>query len=164
MSLSGVSIDLIPKKSSYPTKIRFLSLIDTCIHYLINHPEISVSSLPIELQEHMKKRELDGMYRVLPEYSHEKYMIFQSPTLEYFNRISMTDGKANKINIVIEMLKFIDGHLDTLRYVSSNADAFRCKLIDLSRDGFPIEVSRHYLLKWFNYKLESPSHPPQPRS
>ena len=65
------------------------------------------------------------MFRVPPEYLHKKYMIFQSPTLEYFNRISMTDGKANKINIVIEMLKFIDGHLDTLRYVSSNADAFR---------------------------------------
>lgn len=140
----------------YPTQSRFLSLTDTCIHYLINHPEISVASLPIELREHMEKRKLDHMYRVLPEYSHDKYMIFQRPTLEYFNRISMTDGKANKIDIVIEMLKFIDGHLDTLKYVSSNANAFRCKLIELSSQGFPIEMSRHYLLKWFDQKLELP--------
>lgn len=146
----------IPQKPVYTTQIRFLSLIDTCIHYIIHHPEISTISLPLELQEHMEKRRSDEMYRVLPAYSLGDYQIVSNEIIRYLDRIALTNRKDNRINAIIDMLKFVDENLDILRYDHKYANTLRKKLIDIIDEGFPIAVSQHYLLKWFDYKLALP--------
>lgn len=152
--------DYISEKPIYSTRIRFLSLIDICIHYLINHPVIPVTTLPLEVQEHIERRKADDMYRVLPEYSFEKYEIILRNIQGYLDSVSSTNGKDNKINIAIDMLRSLDEHLYHLRYVNVHAKGIQQKLIDLPSDGFPIAVSQHYLMKWFDYKLALPPSPP----
>ena len=75
-----------------------------------------------------------------------------------------TSGKSDKINIVLEMIKAIDNDLDSLRYVRQFGSRIREKLIDLPSAGFPLPVSKRYLLKWFDYKLvlPPPLFPPRP--
>ena len=149
---------------TYPTKLRFLSLTDTCIHYLIHHPEIPVLSLPLELQEHIEKRKEDSHYRVIPMYSVDKYQIFRTAIFVYVDRMENTTGKGDKINLVLEMIKVIDDDLDSLRYIWKFGARVREKLIDLPSAGFPLPVSKRYLLKWFDYKLvlPPPLFPPRP--
>lgn len=148
----------------YPTKIRLISLTDICIHYLIHHPVIPVSSLPSELQEHIEKRKDDPFYRVLPMYSVEKCRIFRTTIVEYIGRIDNMSKKGDKINLVLEMLKVVDNDLDSLRYAWKFGAKMQEKLINLPCDGFPVTISRCYLLKWFDYKLilSPPLFPPRP--
>lgn len=147
--------DCIPQKPTYPTDIRLLSLIDTCIHYLIHHTEISISSLPSELHEHIQKRKDDSFYRVLPEYSIEKHHSFVELLNNHLIRLRDTDGKDNKITIAIEIFRYFDDHLESLRYFWNDSDIIKQKLIKFSKEGFPVAISQQYLLKWFNYKLEA---------
>lgn len=147
--------DCIPQNPTYPTDIRLLSLIDTCIHYLIHHPEISISSLPSDLHEHIQKRKDDSFYRVLPEYSIEKRRDFSKPLNDHLIRLQNTDGKDNKITIAIEVFRYLDDHIDSLRYLCNESDVIKQKLIKFPKEGFPSAISQQYLLKWFNYKLET---------
>ncbi len=75
-----------------------------------------------------------------------------------------TSGKSDKINIVLEMIKAIDNDLDSLRYTWKFGARVREKLSDLPSAGFPLPVSKRYLLKWFDYKLvlPPPLFPPRP--
>ena len=146
--------DNIPQRNTI--KVRLLSLIDTCIYYLVSHPEISTSSLPSKLQEHIWKHEDDPYYRVLPQYSYEIYQSFSNPIFEYYRQLDHTVGEANRINIVSELLQYIDGNLNCMRYLPRFSNTIFRKLIDFPNDGLPVEISQYYLLKWFDYKLVSP--------
>ena len=147
--------DDILDKPVYPTKARLISLIDICIHYLIHRPEISTSQLPSELQDHIKNRRGDDYYRVLPAYSTGHLNKINDLITEHLNRCYSTKGKDNKIKILLEMFQCADENFDSWRYLQQFSATMRKKLIDLPSEGFPIEVSRHYLLKWFDCEVES---------
>ena len=145
--------DPIPDKPVFPTRARLISLMDICIHYLIHRPEISTAQLPSELREHIENRKKDEFYRVLPSYSIKKVHEFNDPMEECLNRLYITKGKDNRIKIVLEILQFADENFDSWRYYQGFSATMRQKLTDLPDEGLPIEVSRHYLLKWFDQKL-----------
>ena len=138
------SLPVIVSKQIYPTDIRLISLIDTCIHYLIHHPEVPLLQLPVELQEHIQKRKNDSFYRVLPEYSIEKRRDFVKPLNNHLIRQQDTDGKDNKITIAIEILRYLDDHIDSLRYLCNESDVIKQKLIKFPKEGFPIAISQQY--------------------
>lgn len=144
-------------KPVYPTSMRLISLTDICIHYLINHSEIPITLLPLELKEHIENRKNDECYRVLPAYSEEKWNRFGNIMREHLDRFYIEEEKANRINIMLKMFQSVDEDIESLRYTLSLSLTIKQKLIDLPKQGFPIETSRYYLLKWFSHKLDSPS-------
>lgn len=141
--------EFIPLIPTYPTEIRFLSLTDICIHYLIHNPKIPITFLPIELQEHIERRKVDSKYRVLPEYSADKYLIFKDGMTSRYHQLDLTCEKDNRLAVILDML--------TLKYCYRFGDVVRDKLIRFPiEDSFLLGISRYYLVKWFDYRREEP--------
>lgn len=139
----------------YPTRFRRLSLVDICIHCLVNHPEIPVTSLPLDIQEHLQKRRDDPYYRVSPVYSGERWNSFAQPMLECHRIVTESVDRDQRIDSVIKMLKCIDDNIDLFHYDPGYCDSMREMLIKFSGNEFIGEISQYYLLKWFDYKLEA---------
>lgn len=142
---------VITGRPIYPTRFRRLSLIDICIHCLVNHPEITVTSLPLDIQEHLQKRRDDPYYRVSPMYSGERWEDFEKPMLEYHRIIMESADRDHRNDSMVKMLKCIDENTDIFNYSRECSDSFREMLIKLSDIESFSELSRHYLLKWFDY-------------
>ena len=142
-----------------------LSLLDSCLGYLIKHPEIDLSSLPSELLEHLNARNDDSKYRVNPEYNRAiEYEI--TPTIQkYLDDVSLisladTPTRARKI---IELYEYICRHRFFLNYNVKFGLTTRNKLNELyfnpAARPYHHEWNRlHHFLFGSKIRMDPPQH------
>lgn len=109
-----------------------LSLLDTCLGYLIEHPEIVRIDLPGDLQDHLLARAVDPRYRVKPPYNESLELNVEHQLHNYMTQLEQcSDDKIQeRAKTVMSMFNFITEHRYFMEYRPKFARIVRDKLYE----------------------------------
>lgn len=77
--------------------------------------------------------------------------------LSYFRQLDSANEIASRLSLVLQIFQFLDDNIGALYYYDApNFETIiRKKLIELSKDGSPTDIAKHYFMKWFDAPLPS---------
>jgi hypothetical protein len=113
---------------------RNISLVDTCIFCLRQHPEIDIAVLPQDLRDHLQARRIDSRYRVNPSYNSEVYKQLNDTIVNLIKMIHTSGSTSEKIHWFLEMFKFLCQDPRLLQYYPHFKTVVRLKLYELYDD------------------------------
>jgi RimJ/RimL family protein N-acetyltransferase len=93
-----------------------LSLLDTCLDYILHHPEIDRSYLPVELRDHLDARHRDPCYRVNPRYSYIIKLDFDDQLEHHMKPIELYSQPQDRAKCVRAMMEFLCENRHFLSY------------------------------------------------
>jgi ribosomal-protein-alanine N-acetyltransferase len=93
-----------------------LSLLDTCLDYILHHPEIDRSYLPVELQDHLDARRRDPCYRVNPRYSHTIKLDFDDQLEHHMKPVELYSKPQDRAKCVSAVMEFLCENRHFLSY------------------------------------------------
>jgi RimJ/RimL family protein N-acetyltransferase len=101
------------------SKIPDLSLVDVCLAWLLQHPEVDRKHLPLHLQSYITAREQDEKYRVQPPYDQHYHCEFTQNLYEMYMQFDNEHHlltSRERIQFLFNLLTYIHDHIKYLWY------------------------------------------------